>query len=165
MLSRWRRNPGGRPDSRLSRAPNAGLRSHEPRRARTGRCRGRCSCKCFDKLALALGIAKREGLGGRNRGGEDEKDATGRGRGGRWILRARLRAYRIRTPSIIKKESDLRGQTSFPGSNDEDILNPLGERGRGSISRHSSSDRFLSHGHRLTLSFVPYRIILEDRKI
>lgn len=46
------------------------------------------------------------------------------------MLRARLRAYRIRTPSIIKKESDSRSSKAEPGkrafrlsSNDGDILN------------------------------------------
>lgn len=41
------------------------------------------------------------------RKGETRALRRGRSR----ILRARLRAYRIRTPSIIKKESDLRSST------------------------------------------------------
>lgn len=52
LLSRGCRNPRGRPDSRLSRAPNARLRSHEPRRTRTGRCRGRCRCKCCESVSF-----------------------------------------------------------------------------------------------------------------
>lgn len=52
LLSRGCRNPRGRPDSRLSRAPNARLRSHEPRRTRTGRCRGCCSCKCCESVSF-----------------------------------------------------------------------------------------------------------------
>lgn len=41
----------------------------------------------------------------------DAKFREGRSR----ILRARLRAYRIRTPSIIKKESDSRSSKADPG--------------------------------------------------